>query len=429
MFANLTLTFATLTFVLFLGLLYLYFKNTQNKNFLYAAIPFLCGAMSLLGHYHLHITTNQRFVIFWTKFQYTGLFGYFVAFPLFISSITRRKLDKKVMIGVAGAAVVFLVLTWFSDLIITTHTHLYVDMLRANTGVIYPYAMMFLIAIGIYFYFQIFMVSSPKLDRQFNYHPITVGLAIAFIAGTIDVIGVSTNEPVIPRLPHPFVIGTFVFTIAYFWTFLSQYSWIFEALTKSKQRIHQLVAKSNKSFMEFVQLIAKTLDAKDHYTAGHSLRVMNYALKIANELNLPDEEVDRLSQACLLHDIGKIGIPDGILNKETPLTEEEKAHIYNHPVLGKQMLSVVSDFEDILDVIYSHHERVDGKGYPNGITRDQIPLLARILAVADTFDAMLSERPYRSAKTEKEAVAELIRVRGKQLDAKIVDAFIDTLKA
>ena len=179
--------------------------------------------------------------------------------------------------------------------------------------------------------------------------------------------------------------------------------------------------------MEFIQLIAKTLDAKDQYTAGHSLRVMDYAVRIANTLDLPNREIEMLKQACLLHDIGKISIPESILNKEKPLTKEERDYIMKHPEIGKKILSTVSEFKDILDIIYTHHERIDGKGYPDGITDQSIPLLARILAVADTYDAMRSERPYRRARTKKAAIDELNKIKGSQLDEEIVDTFIQNI--
>jgi HD-GYP domain-containing protein (c-di-GMP phosphodiesterase class II) len=142
---------------------------------------------------------------------------------------------------------------------------------------------------------------------------------------------------------------------------------------------------------------------------------------------LPKNDVDLLKQACLLHDIGKIGIPDGILNKKSALSDKEREYIFRHPAAGKQILSSVADFHGILEIIQTHHERVDGKGYPHGLNREDIPLLARILSVADTYDAICSERPYRKAKSKTQAIAELQTVKNKQLDGAIVDKFIEVL--
>ena len=109
------------------------------------------------------------------------------------------------------------------------------------------------------------------------------------------------------------------------------------------------------------------------------------------------------------------------------LSEKERKHVINHPVLGKQILSTVTEFQDILEIIYSHHERIDGNGYPNGLKKDEIPFLARVIAVADTYDAMRSERPYRRAMTKKEAVSELEKVKDHQLDEEIVETFIQVV--
>jgi len=281
----------------------------------------------------------------------------------------------------------------------------------------------------IYFYLKIITVAKKEITGSINYTPLIIGLGIGIGSGILDFMGLLLRRPVISYIRDPFVFGIFIMSVLFMWTFFSQYSWTLSNLTKSKELIKKLIAKSNKNYVEFVELIAKTVDAKDHYTAGHSLRVMDYAVKIAKELHLPRTEIELLKHACLLHDIGKISIPDGILNKPGPLTDEEREHIFRHPVVGKQILSTVSDFQEILDIIYAHHERIDGKGYPNGLTKDEIPLLARIMAVADTYDAMRSERPYRKARTKEEAIAELKRVKGRQLDKKIVDRFLKVVTA
>jgi putative nucleotidyltransferase with HDIG domain len=155
---------------------------------------------------------------------------------------------------------------------------------------------------------------------------------------------------------------------------------------------------------------------------------MDYSLRIARVLKLSERDRELLKNASLLHDIGKIAIPDGILNKKSALSEHELEHIYRHPVVGRQILSSVSDFEGILDIIYYHHERVDGKGYPKGLTKHEIPLLARIIAVADTYDAITTQRLPRKESGRKFAAAEMKRIRGTQLDEEIVDAFLKIIK-
>jgi putative nucleotidyltransferase with HDIG domain len=254
-----------------------------------------------------------------------------------------------------------------------------------------------------------------------------IGLFFACATGIWDLISVLRGAPLIPHLNYTFVFGTVVWALTYLWTFLSQYSWILSALGKYENQISELLVKSNKNFIELIQLIAKTIETKDKYTAGHSLRVMDYATRIARSLNLSEKEIEMLKHACLLHDIGKIGIPETILNKKTPLTSKERTYIQSHPVFARQILSTVSDFQDILEIIYTHHERVDGNGYPEGLKHAEIPLLARIVAVADAYDAMLSERPYRKAKSKKQAIHELQNVKDTQLDGLLVDKFIEVL--
>ncbi len=397
---------------------------------MYACFPFVCATLLLFTHFELTTYSTPETAVYWTKLKYLGVFGYLTAFPLFISSLAKKKVSTRT-IGICGlATVLFLIFTFFSDLVISDRVVTYGHSLRAEVGILYPYfmAIFFISAIACFImYIRIFTGAKTNMKARINYTPITIGLGLAIPFAIIDVAGLAVGKPFIKSIPYPFVIGTMIFVLTYLWSFLSQYSWFFVALDRSQNRIIELTEQSNKSVLGFVQLIARTLDAKDHYTAGHSLRVMDYAVKIAKSLNLPESEIELLKHACLLHDIGKIGIPDGILNKETPLSEEEREHIFNHPVLGKKILSTAEEFRDILDIIYAHHERVDGHGYPNGLKREEIPLLARIIAVADTYDAMLSERPYRKALSKKEAIVELKRIKDSQLDGGLVEAFIKNI--
>ena len=420
---------ASITFLFAIGLLYLYQKNRGNKSFLYTSVPFLCAAVSLFGHYLLKLAASPNQAVFWTKFKYVGIFGYAFAFPLFVSSITKIKLKRTVVIMLGSLTLLYMILTVFTNLVISNQVRYYSTLLRADRGILYPYFLVLFFAIAIYYFSKIFKTTDSILSKKVNYKPVVIGIGFAIVTSVIDVVGVTIGRPLIHGIIHPHITATIVFSLGYAWTFLSQYSWVFGALTVSEKQIAQLIARSDKSFVEFVQLIAKTLDAKDHYTAGHSLRVMGYATKIARKLDLSGSEIELLRHACLLHDIGKIGIPDGILNKETPLTEEERKHITKHPVLGKQILSTVTEFQDILEIIYSHHERFDGNGYPDGLRKDEIPLLARVIAVADAYDAMRSERPYRKAMTKAEAVEELKKVKDHQLDGRIVETFIKVITA
>ena len=173
-----------------------------------------------------------------------------------------------------------------------------------------------------------------------------------------------------------------------------------------------------------LQSLALALEAKDPYTHGHSQRVANLAIAVAAELGLPAEVREKLKFAALVHDIGKIGIREAVINKEKGLTEEEFEHITTHAALGEKILAPVIDDTDILNMVRHHHERYDGTGYPDGLAGEKIIYGARILAVADTYDAMTSDRPYRIAVSHEIAARELARQAGIQLDPDIVAAFL-----
>ena len=170
--------------------------------------------------------------------------------------------------------------------------------------------------------------------------------------------------------------------------------------------------------------LANALEAKDVYTRGHSERVGASARRLAIALALPAAEVEIVARAGLLHDIGKIGVPEAVLRKPGPLTREEWALMRRHPVIGAQIVAPFEFFTAGATVIRHHHERIDGSGYPDGLAGDAIPVGARIVAVADVYDALTSDRPYRAAMTRDETLAVLRDQAGRGLDAAIVDAFI-----
>jgi putative nucleotidyltransferase with HDIG domain len=191
------------------------------------------------------------------------------------------------------------------------------------------------------------------------------------------------------------------------------------------RKITELLKKTH---LEMVIAFSEALDAKDQYTAGHSRRVMEYSIGIARHMKLSENEIDRLKKSALLHDIGKIGIPDVVLHKKTKLTEDEFAVIKSHPEIGATILKSIKSFKDFVPSVYHHHERYDGKGYPQGIQGEKIPLHARIIAVADSFDAMTSNRPYRKAFPLVAALSELEKNRGIQFDPYIAGVFLKIFK-
>jgi putative two-component system response regulator len=194
-----------------------------------------------------------------------------------------------------------------------------------------------------------------------------------------------------------------------------------------EQKVTSQTEEIQKSFINAVSSLAYALEAKDIYTHGHSERVTNIAVKIAEELGLSDKEMEKIRLAGLLHDIGKIGVREDILNKPGKLSAEEFEQVKTHSQIGERILKPVIKDKDILDMVIHHHERYDGQGYPDGLTDGQISTNASILAVADAYDAMTSDRPYRKALTIEEARKELECFKKKQFRPNVVDALFRIL--
>ena len=182
-----------------------------------------------------------------------------------------------------------------------------------------------------------------------------------------------------------------------------------------------------KSYMDSIEILRHTVEAKDPYTRGHSDRVSEYAVLLGKKLNLTNEDIEKLKIGGLFHDIGKIGIPDSILLKESKLTDEEYLKIKEHPVIGYNILENADMFKNILDIIKYHHERFDGNGYPERLAGTNIPYLARITSIVDSFDAMTSKRSYRDSLPMDVVKSEILQNLGSQFDPEIGIAFLDIL--
>jgi putative nucleotidyltransferase with HDIG domain len=180
-------------------------------------------------------------------------------------------------------------------------------------------------------------------------------------------------------------------------------------------------------FEETIIAFANALDAKSPWTMGHSERVANYAVAIADRMGVGADEKQMLWIGSLLHDIGKIGTYDAILDKAAPLTEQEWQLIKMHPGKGADILGPIEHLRPVIPIIRHHHERLDGKGYPDMLKANEIPLLARILCLADSFDAMVAERPYKQAMKREDAIRHIKDKAGTQFDPEIVDVFLEVL--
>lgn len=199
------------------------------------------------------------------------------------------------------------------------------------------------------------------------------------------------------------------------------------AMYQEQRRLAEDLSTANdtleKANLSFAAALVATLDARDRYTAGHSAAVAIYSRDIASRMGLSEADQQRAHLAGLVHDIGKIGLPPGLLEKEGPLTLEERRVMQTHSAIGERILAKVDDYAEIAEVVRHHHERVDGNGYPDGLAGEDVPLIARVIAVADAYNAMTSDRPYREAMPSRVARMRLAQAVGSQFDTTVVAAF------
>lgn len=193
------------------------------------------------------------------------------------------------------------------------------------------------------------------------------------------------------------------------------------------EQLHDKNEELERAYLDTIGILRQTVEAKDPYTRGHSDRVSEYSVLIGKKLGLDEKTLHILKIGGLFHDIGKIGIPDSILLKESKLSDEEYSQIKNHPMIGVHMLGDAAIFTDILPIVKHHHERYDGRGYPSQLVGEDIPYVARIAAVADTFDAMTSKRSYRDSLPIDAVRAEIERCSGTQFDPNIAKVFLDIM--
>jgi putative nucleotidyltransferase with HDIG domain len=219
--------------------------------------------------------------------------------------------------------------------------------------------------------------------------------------------------------------------VALFGIVLVTFQYLLGALLKSQDRAKELEVRTNQlaSFqVGMLSALLRTLDLRDQMTARHSAAVARYSRAIAQRAGLSRREEELVHIAALLHDIGKFILPDRILKANVPLTDEDWMLIRRHPQQGARVVSSLDGYGPVAEIILAHHERIDGKGYPRGLEGDDIPELARIISVADTYDVMTARDSYRTPTSSYEAIQELRRVSGKQLDARFVEVFIELLE-
>jgi len=248
-----------------------------------------------------------------------------------------------------------------------------------------------------------------------------IGLFIAVIARALDPL---YNKDIVPEAMITFMLAICMYIFAKI---------IIAALQRRREEVGNALLEAehskikedqNKLSLNMLETLARALDAKDKYTNGHAARVSLYSVLLATEMGLPEEEINNIRIEALLHDIGKIGIPDAVLNKPDKLTNMEFSVIKSHSQMGANILKDLPIYPMASDVAKYHHERYDGKGYPTGISGDEIPLHAKICCIADCYDAMSSDRIYRKALPREVIREELVNNRGTQFDPECLDAFI-----
>ena len=199
-------------------------------------------------------------------------------------------------------------------------------------------------------------------------------------------------------------------------------------IKKINMQLSETYEKLEQAYLESIETLRYTVEAKDIYTRGHSDRVSEYSVLIGKKLGLSEKDLKTLKIGGLFHDIGKIGVPDSILQKEAKLTDDEYSQIKQHPNIGVHILSNATIFKDILPIVEHHHEKWDGTGYPGRLSGENIPYFARITAVADSFDAMTSRRSYRDSLPIETVISEFENCSGTQFDPKLAELFLDILK-
>jgi putative nucleotidyltransferase with HDIG domain len=313
--------------------------------------------------------------------------------------------------------------------------------------------MTFPLLVGVGFHELLAVTHTTSADLAFyvlvfGAFALTILMNLVMIGGYSSYVERSSLIPkiltgMIPLLPSELAAGlmavgvAFIYTqiglagVALFGIVLVTFQYLLGALIKSQERARELEVRGKQlaSFqVGMLSALLRTLDLRDQMTARHSAAVARYSRAIAKKAGFPKEQEELVHIAALLHDIGKFILPDRILKANVPLTDEDWMLIRRHPQQGARVVSSLDGYGPVADIILAHHERIDGKGYPRGLEGDAIPELARIISVADTYDVMTARDSYRTPTSSYEAIQELRRVSGKQLDARFVEVFIELLE-
>ncbi|HEX6989213.1 MAG TPA: HD-GYP domain-containing protein [Bacillota bacterium] len=287
----------------------------------------------------------------------------------------------------------------------------------------------------------VFRLAGGDLDQFASWDTVLAALAGGTAYFAVNVAMVLVSFSLLQRLPnwrHIFVTGlrwvaanwvtvlpiSYLMAVTYHAARLGPLAIVFYSIPLlAARQSFQLYVDARKQYLDTIRSLAAALEARDPYTFGHAERVARMAVEVGRQLRLPQADLESLEVAALLHDVGKIGIADGILRKTERYTARDFREMMKHPIIGARIVANVKSLDRLASWVRHHHERMDGQGYPDGLCGDKIPLGARIISVVDSFDAMISARPYKPTRTVHEALEELDRCSGTQFDPQVVQAF------
>lgn len=397
--------------VLGLFLIFLYYKGIEESSTLFFGLLSISVAIHSFGYAMLQNAQNFEDGLFWTRFLHIGAILMVVFCVLFVNNFIGVK--KPANQFMAYVFIIFLFLLsnkGFLKISIQVKPYKPLPYI-ADTGPLYiVFAALTLIAI-VYIIFSLLSYrkkfKAKDTSRFLGVDTMITGTIIIAMAGTYDLLGMFNKTETIFVLPYALILLCLIFTVRIFLYHVD------------------MVGRLKKSYLSTILALINTLEAKDKYTVGHSQRVEKYAEVIAQGVNLPKDQIALVKMAALLHDIGKIGIPDNIINKPGKLTEEEWVNIKKHPAKGTQILTPIDYLKKAREFVINHHEHFDGSGYPAGLKGDEIPIEAQIISIADTFDAITTGRHYKRAVSFGEAVDEILKNKGTQFGDKAVDGFLN----
>ncbi len=385
--------------------LYFYFFS-KNNVFLYLTCLILAASFYNFCLFHLFAVKDINQIIIYFKLHFLSISLLILAFIFFIYKIIERHFDKYIFfISILGVILIFINFTLFPESSIIKIKNRYGFSLNLFYNLFLFMGYSALIS-GIY----LLRKNTENIKNNINI-PIFVnyifyGIFCFFLFVITDVLVIIGVINIPPLLPAGFII---------YWLFL-----LFEV--SKNQVFYSKILKDN--YLQTIMGLIDLLDSRDHYTIKHAYRVSRYAALLANKLGINEDRKQNLKIACLLHDIGKIGIPDKILLKKGKLTKEEWKIIKKHPEEGESILKLVPFLREEAKLVGTHHERSNGKGYPDRINENELLVESQLISISDTFDAMTSDRPYRKKFPLLAVLKELNRVKGKQFSKEIADLFI-----